>query len=577
MSASSSRSTLLIVTVALLVSTCPVSAGPNANAILSLDLISGRTDAVISFASVVQCPGDFDDSGEVNFSDFLAFSRVYGARSSDANYMAAMDMDGSGEVDFSDFLAFSRVFGTTCDQPPPQSAERDALIALYNATDGPNWRFNTNWLSERPLSEWYGVTTDASGRVTELRLYAIATSDGDTVGIGDGVGRTVGNGLTGSIPVALGSLTNLQRLHLAGNQLTGSIPVALGSLTNLQWLYLYSNQLTGSIPAALGSLTNLQRLSLGDNQLTGSIPVALGSLTNLQWLYLYSNQLTGSIPAALGSLTNLQRLSLGDNQLTGSIPVELGSLTNLQRLGLSNNSGLSGPLPVSFTGLDSLDYLYVDGTGLCAPTAAAFQTWLDGIENKRGVVNCDGVEESSVPTGIWSDGTTMWVAHVSTDDDNISKIYAYDRATGQRAPSKDFDTLSSAGNNQPAGIWSDGTTMWVANFTTDDSDDDNIGKIYAYDMDTKARVPGKDFNTLTAAGNFVPIGIWSDGETMWVADFTSDDNPNDYNKIYAYDMDTKARVPGKDFKKRNPIGSWKRFPNRHLVRRNDHVGRELSI
>ena len=38
------------------------------------------------------------------------------------------------------------------------AADRSALVALYNATDGPNWRNNTNWLSTKNLSTWYGVT-----------------------------------------------------------------------------------------------------------------------------------------------------------------------------------------------------------------------------------------------------------------------------------------------------------------------------------------------------------------------------------------------------------------------------------
>ena len=112
------------------------------------------------------------------------------------------------------------------------------------------------------------------------------------------------------------------------------------------------------------------------------------------------------------------------------------------------------------------------------------------------------------------------------------KIYAYDMATKARVPGKDFDTLQAAGNILPLGIWSDGETMWVS---------DNLGgKIYAYDMATKARVSGKDFDTLQDAGNTGPYGIWSDGTTMWVADW-------DAEKIYAYDMATKARASGKDF------------------------------
>ena len=76
-------------------------------------------------------------------------------------------------------------------------------------------------------------------------------------------------------------------------------------------------------------------------------------------------------------------------------------------------------------------------------------------------------------------------------------------------PSKDFDTLDAAGNDDPRGIWSDGVTMWVA----DDSDE----KLRAYNIMTKARDPSRDFNTLEAAGNVAPRGIWSDGVTMWVA------------------------------------------------------------
>ena len=131
------------------------------------------------------------------------------------------------------------------------------------------------------------------------------------------------------------------------------------------------------------------------------------------------------------------------------------------------------------------------------------------------------------PTGIWSDDTTMWVA-----DDIDDKIYAYNLATKAHDESKDFDTLDAAGNNLPYGIWSDSTTMWVADYTDD--------KIYAYSMSTKARDESKDFDTLDAAGNESPTGIWSDDTTMWVADDTDD-------KIYAYSMSTKARDESKDF------------------------------
>ena len=113
-----------------------------------------------------------------------------------------------------------------------------------------------------------------------------------------------------------------------------------------------------------------------------------------------------------------------------------------------------------------------------------------------------------------------------------------------RAPDRDFNTLEAAGNKFPEGIWSDGTTMWVL-----DSFED---KIYAYNMRTRARDPDKDFNELDAA-NDSPEDIWSDGTTMWVVDYRY--------KIYAYDMRSKARDPDKDFDlhiavNANPTGIW---------------------
>jgi len=49
------------------------------------------------------------------------------------------------------------------------------------------------------------------------------------------------------------SIENTTELDLGGQGLTGSIPPEIGSLTNLRHLYLYNNQLTGSIPSEIGN------------------------------------------------------------------------------------------------------------------------------------------------------------------------------------------------------------------------------------------------------------------------------------------------------------------------------------
>ena len=136
--------------------------------------------------------------------------------------------------------------------------DREALVALYNATDGKNWNESDNWLSDAPLGEWKGVLTD-DRRVVVLYL-------------GD-------NGLTGEIPPELGSLSNLTALYLDTNALSGEIPPELGSLSNpdlsLAGLDLRNNALSGAIPAELGSLSNLTNLRLLSNDLSGCVPSSL--------------------------------------------------------------------------------------------------------------------------------------------------------------------------------------------------------------------------------------------------------------------------------------------------------------
>ena len=255
-------------------------------------------------------------------------------------------------------LSATQTLAVTVDASGGPQSEREVLEALYHATGGPGWTTNTNWKTSASLGEWYGVTTDAAGRVTRLEL-------------GD-------NGLVGTIPPALGSLESLERLDLSSNELFGAIPSALGSPVNLASLDLSENALTGAIPGTLGSLANLRGLDLSENALTGAIPSALGGLANLDGLYLSENALTGPIPASLGNLARLRYLGLGTTGLTGPIPNELGNLENLEWLVLFQAWGVSGPLPPGWRRLPGLSTLDVFMTQTCAP--AAWREWLATIK-----------------------------------------------------------------------------------------------------------------------------------------------------------------------------------------------------
>lgn len=93
------------------------------------------------------------------------------------------------------------------------------MVALAQAT-GPvsRWAAREGWLSGAvPHCRWHGVSCDAAGRVTAVRLDL--------------------NQLVGTLPgPALGALTQLRTLTLRHNGLRGAVPSELGTLRRLRRL-----------------------------------------------------------------------------------------------------------------------------------------------------------------------------------------------------------------------------------------------------------------------------------------------------------------------------------------------------
>lgn len=222
---------------------------------------------------------------------------------------------------------------------PHNDRDKAALIDFFFATNGAQWGANTNWLSDRPLGEWEGVSVDGRGRVTGLFLS--------------------GGHLEVEVPIS--ALTRLDQLRVLWihNALGGEIPPELGDMKNLAWLNLEDNQLTGEIPPELGKLKNLGWLNLEHNLLLGDIPPELGSLSNLESLMLEYNRLSGEIPPELGNLSSLLSLTLRENRLSGDIPQELGKLGNLKKLWLRGND-LTGCIPAALQDVVRNDFSKVD-------------------------------------------------------------------------------------------------------------------------------------------------------------------------------------------------------------------------
>ena len=191
-------------------------------------------------------------------------------------------------------------------------------------------------------------------------------------------------------------------------------------------------------------------------------------------------------------------------------------------------------------------------------------TLSDGTRNASRDITPTGI---SSPSGLWSDGTIVWVG-----DWYGGEVLAFKLADGTRQSDKDLDDeiMTEAGNDKATGLWSDGEKMWVADrednwvyvYDLDDgtrqagdeidmtdpgpllprvapsglwSDTDKIftcywfnHKILAYRLTDRKHHPPRDID-VSGAGVQNPTGLWSDGETMWVA-------PQNEAKLYAFEV-----------------------------------------
>ncbi|MFA9392662.1 MAG: hypothetical protein ACERKD_22830 [Prolixibacteraceae bacterium] len=231
-----------------------------------------------------------------------------------------------------------------------------ALIAFYESTHGENWNNSRNWLSDKPVNEWYGITVE-NNRVKEIwmtnnnlkgdfppeltRLTELRKLDLSYAELGQA-----------SIDI-IASLTNLEDLELAVCNIYAEFPATFMQLTKLKILDLTNNRFYGTILDKITNAVDLTMLDLSVNQFTGSLPAEISKLSKLTELTLFKNKFKGSLPSSITSLSKLSRLNLGNNQFEGEIPTDINKMSNLQYLYLNNNS-FSGSIPGTFHTLTKL-------------------------------------------------------------------------------------------------------------------------------------------------------------------------------------------------------------------------------
>ncbi|XP_077250845.1 uncharacterized protein LOC143890157 [Tasmannia lanceolata] len=290
----------------------------------------------------------------------------------------------------------------SCHSTTAISVEAEALLgwkaSLLNQAPLNSWSLH-NATNKSPCN-WRGIACNHEGSVTQINLTAVglqgklynfkfssfpklANLDLSNNALFGTIPSAIGNltnlvtlylyrnNLSGPIPEEIGNLKNMAHMEMSHNILTGSIPSTIGNLTNLTYLYLGNNNLSAPIPKEIEDLKNMVELGMYSNILTGTIPSTLGNLSNLVTLYLYNNKLSGPIPKEIGNLKNMANLRISYNILTGPIPSSLGDLKRLANISLSDNQ-LSGHIPKSWRNCTSLTRFFLQGNQLTGNMSEIF-------------------------------------------------------------------------------------------------------------------------------------------------------------------------------------------------------------
>ena len=236
-------------------------------------------------------------------------------------------------------------------------------------------------------------------------------------------------------------------------------------------------------------------------------------------------------------------LVVGDNEITVTVTAEDAATTKTYTITVTRGEPdvvwgeRLADRDIALPGVSSPSGVWSDGTDVWVVTTAgrvSVYSLADGAEHTdRGFALPGRVEYAA---GLWSNGATLWVSDV-----NGGWVRAYGLSDGVRQADRD---LNVGRNREPAGIWSDGTTMWVADFTD--------SRVYAYDLASKARVADKELDLDKNPGEtYNPFGIWSNGDTLLAASWFG-------GEIIAHSLTDGQRQPAKDL---STFASRTNFPN----------------
>ena len=172
---------------------------------------------------------------------------------------------------------------------------RKALIEFYKSMDGDRWTRNDNWLSDKPIWEWYGINGCLNNKgytcpwVKELWFNCAPINNPMSVKFPESISRMgplfslaipVSN-IEGEFPAFLGNIYSLNIVQLAGNNFSGKFPDGLEKLPDLSTFVFEGNQVEGPLPESfILSCMNKSsypgnNFNIARNNFTGKVPQSI--------------------------------------------------------------------------------------------------------------------------------------------------------------------------------------------------------------------------------------------------------------------------------------------------------------
>ncbi|USN57192.1 MAG: hypothetical protein H6766_01670 [Candidatus Peribacteria bacterium] len=171
-------------------------------------------------------------------------------------------------------LFFSPTYASTLDCSTATNinvpvAECQALLDLYDSTDGANWYTNTNWDTDSDICGWYGLSCDYGDIVPHVNQVSLGY-----------------NNLIGTLPASLADVTYMQYFSLSDSGITGSLPDSRSAWSNIYSFQISDTQLTGSLPDSWSAWSNINDFDVRNNQISGVLPDSWSAWSNIYGFYV---------------------------------------------------------------------------------------------------------------------------------------------------------------------------------------------------------------------------------------------------------------------------------------------------